>query len=141
MAILSAADYPDVRRALDATLDARLLPDSVLDSPIYLGEAERRVIARLPGAAALTGADAITTRVATVFILAALVAPVVPLITREQDKDYSYQRAEMDWSGRASQLLADADALLAGLVGEAVSAEADTTASWLFGLASADRGQ
>lgn len=141
MALLSAADYPDVRRALDATLDARLLPDEVISSPIYLGEAERRVIARLPGAAALTGAEATIARVATIYTLAALVSPVVPLITREQDKDYSYQRAEMDWSARATQLLADADGLLAGLAGDAVQAEADVTAGWLFGLASADRGQ
>ncbi len=141
MALLSVNDYPDVRRALDATLDERLLPSSVIGSPIYLGEAERKVIARLPGAAALTGAEASTVRVATIFTLAALVAPVVPLITREQDKDYSYNRAEVDWSARASQLLADADALLAGLAGDAVQAEADTTAGWLFSLASANRGQ
>lgn len=141
MALLSVNDYPDVRRALDATLTATLLPDSVIGSPIYLGEAERRVIARLPEAASLTGVQAITARVATIYLLAALVAPVVPLITREQDKDYSYNRAEMDWSARASQLQADADTLLGGLAGDAVETEATTTAGWLFGLASADRGQ
>lgn len=140
-ALIGASDWPDVRAALDAKLTSALLPDRVIASPIYAGEAHRRVLRALPGAASLTDPDQIAAaRSAAIYTLAALLAPIVPIIVREQDRDYSYQRQAPDFTTLTIELQQRADDMLAELAGTAAQDEAAVTASWLFGRASADRG-
>lgn len=138
MGLIGVSDYNDVRAALDATLDAVSLPDSVISSPIYQGIAEMQIVARVPTAATLTGVEAIQVRVATILLTASLIAPAVPMLTREQDKDYSYQRQAIDWTEVASRLQSRVDSILGSLAGDAPTVEGGV--SFMFGRASGCRG-
>ena len=138
MGLIGVSDYNDVRAALDATLDELSLPNNVISSTIYQGSAEQQIIARIPTAATLTGVEQIQVRVATILLTAALIAPVVPMLTREQDKDYSYQRQPIDWTEVASRLQSRVDAILGSLAGDAPTATSGT--AFMFGRASGCRG-
>lgn len=138
MTLITSADYPDVRRALDASLDATTLPDAAIASPVYQGQAELDVLARYPDAAAATGTAALQVKIATILLTAAYMAPAVPLIVREQDKDYSYQRQAIDWLDAQERLRARAEQVLSGLAGETVTS--GDFAGVLFARASGCRG-
>lgn len=138
MGLIGVSDFNDVRRALDATLDATTLPNDVISSPIYQGQAELDILARVPGAAALSGVEAMQVRIVAILLTAAYIAPAVPLIVREQDKDYSYQRQPIDWLDAQARLNARAEQILVGLAGEATTT--DDFAGVMFARASGCRG-
>ncbi len=141
--LANPGDFPAVRAALDPALTSARLPDAVLASPIYMGEAERYVRRKVVGAGldpdALTVDQQAAGKVAAIYRLAALVAPVIPIIVREQDRDYSYQRQATDWASLQAQLMERADDALDGLLGAEPEAEAGT--AWMFGLANGYRGR
>lgn len=109
MPILTPADYGAVRAALDLSLDARVLPDNVIALDIYLGAAERQILARDPQAPYRSDDDLIRVKNAITFLTAALIAPVVPQITNERLGDQSYTRQPIDWAKRAEELRARAE--------------------------------
>lgn len=46
MALLTSADYPEIRDAIDVSLDSDSLPDSVIGRSIYVGRAEAYIASR-----------------------------------------------------------------------------------------------
>lgn len=116
--ILTPADFPAVRAAIDVGLDSAALPDAVIALPIYQGAAERAIAAKVPGWDSLTGDLAARVEAATIYLTAALLCPAVPQLTRETMPDYAYQALVSDPSARAAQLTRLADAELAVVLGE-----------------------
>lgn len=106
MAILTQADYPDIRAALDADLSEADLPDSILDMTIYSRAADQDVLARDTDAETRTGEAANRIRRAAIYFCAARLAPVVVRLTSLSinTRDMSYNRATFDPTERAAQL-------------------------------------
>lgn len=110
MFILSAADWPEVRTALDVTLDSTLLPDATLEMDAYNGEAEREVLALDPNALTYSaGTDnARRVRLAAIYLTAARLALSLPVLVSEQTPSgQRYQRQAWDpvtLSGRLRSL-------------------------------------
>lgn len=113
MPIITLADFPEIRAALDPTLDASNLPDSVIDLDIYRGRAEEWVISRNPAAASYAGAvDGYSRamRRAAVLATAAYLAVNPPqLLTETFGQKYSYRRAEVKTQDLAADLWAAAN--------------------------------
>lgn len=137
MALLSAADYPAIRAAIDVSLTARVLPDSVIGLPIYVDAAEAEILTRDPLAESRTGAALQHVTNAAVLLTAALLAPALPGYTAEDFSEYSYQR-KTDWATRAAELRKRAEAELAAVL----EPENPTTASkpTMFTTAPGTRG-
>ena len=114
--LLSSADWPAVRAALDITLDANALPDATIALDIYSGRAMREVEARIEGATALTGDDELKVTAAAVLLTAAKIAPAMPALTRGKAQYLEYQREGMDWSKRSAELRAMAESEIAELL-------------------------
>lgn len=92
--ILQGTDYPAVRAAIDASLDALTLPDSVIALPIYADLADQEIKRRVPLWAtiiAATGDAAVQIRIAAVYLTASLIVGSLPSITREDTPDYTYR--------------------------------------------------
>lgn len=113
MPIITSTDYPVVRAALDTSFDITDLPDAVIGLRIYHAAAEREVKKRIPNAETLTGDSLERVKDATIYLIAARLAPSVPRILAEtMDDGYQYQRAnQQDWAKLAAELrrLADAE--------------------------------
>jgi endonuclease/exonuclease/phosphatase (EEP) superfamily protein YafD len=102
MTVLTPADYPQIRAAIDATLTPKTLPDSTIAMDIYSGRAEDWVQAHSPAAYAAyvdppaTPVDVALHR-AAIFATAALIATAQPLLVTETfGGQYSYRRNERD---------------------------------------------
>lgn len=132
MAILTTADYPAIRAALDTTLDDTLLPDATIALDPYHWAAEREVLRRDPDAESRTGDDAKRVKLAAVYYAAANLAPAIPRITASALSTTSFQAKYADWSMVAALRRAEAGKLLRDVLG--------TTRSGQFGRASGDRG-
>lgn len=115
MALLTTADYPAIRAALDVSLTARDLPDSVIGLAIYVGAAEAEVLVRDPVAASRIGAEKQHLVNAAVFLTAAYLAPALPALTKERFAEYSYEQ-EVDWLARAADLRRRFEAELAAVL-------------------------
>lgn len=77
--ILEAGRYDDIRYALDPTIDGEeMLPDVLIASPAYLGEAERWAISLDPLYASRIGAEKDALERAIIYKTAALLSAVVP---------------------------------------------------------------
>lgn len=137
MALLSAADYPAIRAAIDVSLTARVLPDTIIGLPIYVDAAEAEILLRDPLAESRTGAALQHVTNAAVLLAAALLAAAMPAYTAETFSDYSYQR-KTDWATRAAELRKRAEAELAAVL----EPENPTTASkpTMFTTAPGTRG-
>lgn len=136
--LLSAADWPAVRAALDVTLDSSALPDATIALDIFSGEAMREVEARVTDATTLTGDDALDVTAAAVYLTAANLAPSMPSLTRASGQYLDWQRKGMDWNQRAAELRARAEEKIADLL------EPDTAAPHLptmFATAGGTRGK
>lgn len=138
MALLSAADYPAIRAAIDVSLTARVLPDSVIGLPIYVDAAEAEVLARDPLAESRTGAALQHVTNAALLLVASFLAAAMPGYTAEDFSDYSYQRKD-DWAARAAELRQRAEAELAAVL--AASAPTTYNRPTMFTVASGRRGQ
>jgi hypothetical protein len=112
---ITVAELDSVRRAIDVTVTAAVLPDAVLLDPVSLGVTDRAVLARDPDAATRTGAEAEAVTAAAVYWHASLFAPTVPVLVSERVTDYQYQRQPFDRAARAAWLRSMAEELLAAL--------------------------
>ncbi|MCB9172349.1 MAG: hypothetical protein H6637_05435 [Ardenticatenales bacterium] len=141
MSLIDATHYPEIRAALDTTLDATRLPDSVIEQSIYLGAAEAEVL-RLDSQAQERvdggGEEALAIQRAVIYLTAARLAPAVPqLVQAGSESGLSYRLREMDWRVRAAELRAwGLDAVQAVLATGVTSSLPS-----LFGLASGRRGR
>lgn len=126
MPILTSADYPAIRAALDLSLDAEGLPDAAISLPLFQGMAEAEVLRRDPDAASRTGDELQHVRNAAVLLTAGRIAPRLPQVLRERfaGGDYEYQMQPRDWEALATSLRADAEAELSAYLAAAQAPEA-----------------
>lgn len=141
MALITVADYPAVRAALDISLDAAAVPDAVIVLSIYHGAAELDVLARVPDAEGRAEPDLSRLRNAVIFLTAAKMARAVPAISAERTPTHEYTRHEVNWTKRGVELLADAERELAQVTVETPPVEETDEIPPLFGLASGRRGR
>jgi hypothetical protein len=126
MAILSSADYPAVRAALDASLNPQQLPDATIAQDIFVGAAEAELLRRVPDAASRTGDELKRVKRALVYLTAALLAHSVVRLTSVsiQTRDLSYSRQTFDPDEKAAELRGRAETEISGLI-----APGETTSS------------
>lgn len=138
MALLTSANWPEVRAALDVSLTARQLPDEMIGYDLYSGRAMRRVLEQVPMAESQTGDALKRCKNAAIFYTAAYLAPAIPNITRKSigsgDTEVAY---DIDWEARATILLAAAAAELAAVL---TPSEATPAMPRVFAVASGTRG-
>jgi hypothetical protein len=139
MAILTQADYPAIRAALDSKLNDQQLPDSIVELPIYRAAADQDVLDRDPQAESRTGSGADRIRRAAIFFCAARLAPVVVRITSItiQAHDLNYAKPVFDPEKRAAELRQMAEEEIAAVVAPAETTPARPT---MFTTASGRRG-
>lgn len=90
MAILTPADYPEVRAALSPDLGPDELPDRVISRDVYQGGAEQEVLSIDPDALTHTDpADTRHVRMAAILLTAARLALRLTQITSERFASYS----------------------------------------------------
>ena len=106
MAILTSADWPAVRAAIDTALDTNMLQDPVIALNIYSGAADQDVLSRDPDAESRTGEDENRVQRAAVFFCAARLIPVVirVLTLSTTTRDLRYSRLVADPETRANEL-------------------------------------
>lgn len=105
MAILGSTDYPEIRAAIDVSLDSDDLSDAVIGYDIYIGTAELEVKKRIPNAESKTGDDLTHVKAATVLLTAALLSPSVPqLVSTKAGEDFQFQYDKRDWVFHAAEL-------------------------------------
>lgn len=140
MAILSAADYPAIRAALDVGLNATQLPDATIAQGIFLGAAEDELLRKVPGAETMTGDDLARVKRALVWLTAAYLAHSVVRLTSVniQTRDLSYSRQTFDPDAKAAELRARAGVEVAALVTPSATVPARPT---MFTLAGGGRGR
>lgn len=107
--LLTSADYPAIRAALDISLDATDLPDSLIDLDQFVGKGVREVLQRDSLAESRSGTELLRARNAAIFFTAALLAPSVPAITSESEGTYRVNREAWDGQRRQRELRALAD--------------------------------
>jgi len=137
--LLTFADYPAVRAALDTELDETSLADKTIALDIYQGAADREVKARDTNWATRTGNDLLRLRAAAVYLTAARLASAVVRITaiNVQSRDLSYSRPVFDPAEKAAELRALAEQELAAVL---TPEEATSGKPTMFSLASSRRG-
>ncbi len=106
MAILTSADWPSVRAAIDTQVDDNMLLDSVIALNIYSGAADQDVLKLDPDAESRTGEDANRVTRAAVFYCAARLIPVVLRILSLSTitRDLRFTRSVPDIEKRANEL-------------------------------------
>lgn len=112
-ALLTSFDFPSIRAAIDVSLDAETLPDTIIDLDLYAGAAMRDVLARDPLAESRSGAELLRAKSAAVLFAAARLIGSLPQVFKETRADHSYERDKIDSSARAAELRALAEAELA----------------------------
>lgn len=145
--ILTTAEYPAIRAALDTQLTEANLPDSTLDLPIYVDAAVHDVrqayeaagSADDPADEADADNQAKISR-AAIYFCAARLAPAVVRITSVQiaTRDGSYSRQTFDPEKRAAELQAMAAAELAPIL---EPSETTPNRPVMFALARGYRGR
>lgn len=136
MTLLTSADYPAIRAALDTSLDATLLPDAIIALPTFLGAAELEVAQRDPAAGTRTGDDLARVKLAVVYLCAANLAPSVPRLTSSDAGDSRFTLAVADWEALAQILRGRADEQLRIVLGNGTG-----RGGGHFGLARGQRGR
>lgn len=140
-ALITSADYPAVRAALDVSLSESELPDGVISQGIYAGAARSEVLERVPTAESETDVDTIERLSrAVIYLTAARLAPAVVRITSISitSGDRNYSRQTFDPTERAAQLRAMAEQELS----EVEEPDEETPARPpMFALASGQRGR
>lgn len=114
-ALFTANSSDEVRAALDLRLDAAMLPDETIHAQIFVDEATDAVLLADPNAATyLEGTTALErARRACVYLVAALIAPVLPNMTAYQLGSERFSWEKWDGLARAAQLRGLAAAALA----------------------------
>jgi hypothetical protein len=141
MPLLTSLEYPSIRAAIDISLDATVLPDSIIGLPIYADAAEQDVLRRDPTAEDRTGVELQHVTNAAIYLCAALLVPAVPQISGETTSgQHSYTRKLVDVDDLAATLRARADAELAAVLTPSTPPSSASRPT-LFGLASGRRGR
>lgn len=119
MAILTTADYDEVRAALSLDIDANDLPDSVIGRDVYQGAAEREVLVLAPNAMnyAPGSPEWDHVRVAAIFFTAARLALRLTRVSSERIASWSASYLTMDPEQLAASLRAQAMAELGAIAG------------------------
>lgn len=136
MSLLTSADYPAIRAALDVHLDSTLLPDSIIALNIYQGAAEMEVKRRDPLAETRTGDDATRVRLAAIYLCAAALAPAIPRILSQSLEGHFFSIQAATWQDLAARLTALAHDHL-----QTVTGGAPTLAPFHFARAAGGRGK
>lgn len=85
---IDATRFDSIRRALDPEIDSEVLPDDVIADPVFLGRAAQKVVQLDPLATTRTGDQLEAIQMATIFLTAAFLAPVLSQVITEQFVDY-----------------------------------------------------
>lgn len=136
-ALLTSADYPAVRAAIDVTLDSTALPDAIIALDLYSGAGVRDVLAIDPDAESRTGTDLQHAQTAAVLFTAARLIGALPQITRERELEYQVDFQRVSAATRAAELRALAAEELEAYLDTTVAVERPT----FFGVASGRRGR
>lgn len=98
MAILTSADYPAIRAAIDVNLTDQQLPNTTIGLTIYQDAADADVLELHPTAEDETGNNATRVTRAAIFFCAARLIPAVVRLTSvtTQSRDLSYARLLYD---------------------------------------------
>lgn len=102
-------DYEAIRKAIDITVTAAMLPDTVIGLSIFSGQAESWVDTQDPDWATRTGSAALAIRRAAIYRAAANLVPALPSLTREQMGDASFTYATRDLAATVDDLNSKAD--------------------------------
>jgi hypothetical protein len=116
MADLFVADSPaQVRSAIDLRIDAAMLPNEVIEQPIFVDEAIEEVLVADPAAATYLDPSVQLDRVrrACVYLTGARLCPVLPSLLSLQLGDTRFQWGAWDGEKRAAELRGLAAAALA----------------------------
>jgi hypothetical protein len=135
------ADYEAVRKAIDLTITAAMLPDSTIGLSIYVGEAEAWVASQDPDWATRTGAAASAIRRAAIYRAAGNLVPALPVLTREQMGDASFTYATRDIVATVADLYSKATSEIGLVIGAVVDPFDLDAMPTMFTLAPGYRGQ
>lgn len=135
--LLTSANWPEVRAALDVSLTSGQLPDATIAYDMYSGRAVRQVLAQVADAESRTGNEFKRCVNAAIFYCAAYIAPAIPNLTRKSMGDVDYS-LNIDWRERAVKLLAAAAEELAAVLTPGESVYSIPT---LFTVATGTRGK
>lgn len=118
MPILTTADYPAIRAALDVGLNEAQLTNATIGQDIFVGAAESELLRRVPDAASKVGEDLKRVKRALVYLTAALLAHSVVRVTSMsiQTRDLSYSKQTFDPDEKAAELRGRAEVEIAALV-------------------------
>lgn len=108
-------DYPQIRAAIDLTLDETNIPDTMIEYDIYLARAEEEVTSQDPLWAThmLDATNNLHMKRAAIFYCARLLIMAVPMMEMEYFGEYRYHRDVTDWKTIAGNLGALGDSELA----------------------------
>lgn len=112
MALLTSADYPSIRAAIDITLDSTAVPDSIIALDLYSGAGMRDVLLIDPDAETRTEDELLHAQTAAVLFTAARLVRALPQVFKETFPDHSYERNKWDAASLAAALVAAAGAEL-----------------------------
>lgn len=135
---ITSALYPDVRAAIDTSLDSTTLPDATIALSIYAPAAAADIKLRDPAWASRTGESLARLERAHVLLTASLLAPAIPSLTAEQTDDYRYTRQSVDWVSRAADLAQRAGEEIAAITDPTNTAPSRPT---FFSVATGRRGR
>lgn len=115
--LLPAIRYPDIRRILDPTLGDAAIPVELIESDLYLGEAERWVVRVDSLAATRTGEEQKAVFRAIIYYTAALISPGLPQTKQENMAGHSATMAFAETAQeRTARLLGLASAAIAPFI-------------------------
>jgi len=112
MPLLTSADYPAIRAAIEIGLDSTTLPDATIALDLYLGAGQRDVLAVDPLAESRSGTEQLHAQAAAVLFTAARLVGALPQIVSERFPDHEYTRNKWDAAARAGELRSLASAEL-----------------------------
>jgi hypothetical protein len=135
--ILQQSDCDAIRAAIDVTLDASDVPDTVIMMSIYADRAERWMAAQIPDFATRLPPESDLIRDSLILYCASLLVPVSPLFKSEVHPEFEYTRPDIDPLKKQNQLASDA----AGVVDPIVVLLSGMSRPTMFTVVSAVRGR
>ena len=105
MALITTAEYPSVRFAIDFRLNSIVMPDDIIAQPIFVVEAELDVLAILPQAASFTGTSLTRVKNAVIYLTAIKMIPSVPQLIDQSIFGDREKYELIDWEKKIDNLL------------------------------------
>lgn len=136
---VSPSEYPAIRAAIDITMTDLLIPDRIIELPIFLAQSRIWLAQKIVTVTSPTDDQKKAFTNAVIYYCASLLIPSVPQILQEQHaNNQSYQRSSMNWDAKAADLRSKAELA----VSEAIDSNIDPTSLRPPGfiLASGTRG-